>query len=293
MPSPAAAAARIPDTPVPMDRIEDRAGAAVRLRAEGRREEALALLSDPADYAQDVYTLRGDLLRELGRLHEAVGSYSTVIALDPANGYARRHLASCLRGLNRWGAAAEAFEQILDRDSYSDSARIGLGECQLHLNRPEDALASFEACWSEAALVRALFGKAAALQLLRRFDESEAQYLRFLELHPDSEEALGNLIALSMETFDLTRVERYAARLLRDQPGSVIALQALILVAFERRCYQSAAEHYGRLLEIMPEADLHRSGSGDTLQYRLSRENVELLHRIRRARSQPARHESH
>ena len=289
----ATAAARVPPASIPMERLDSRAEAAVRLRAEGHLEEALELLSEPGDYAQDVYTLRGDLQLELGRLHEAVGSYSTVIALDPENMYAQRNLASCLRGLERWGAAAVAFQNILDRDSYSDAARIGLGECQLHLNKPEDALACFEACWSEAALSQALFGKAVALQLLRRFDESEAQYLRFLERHPDSEEALGNLIALSMETFDLKRVERYGAQLLRDHPKSVVALQALILVAFERRSYQSAAEYYGYLLEIVPEEKLYRSGNDDALQYRLSAENIELLNQVRRELSRPARHESH
>ena len=150
--------------------------------AEHRLQEALELLSAPGDYAQDVYTLRGDLQVELGQIHEAVGSYSTVIALDPENLYAHRNLAACLHRLSRWEAGADAFRKILDRDTYSDAARLGLSDCLLHLNQPEDALTCFEACWSESAFQPALFGKATALQLLRRFDEAEAMYLRFLEL---------------------------------------------------------------------------------------------------------------
>src|SRR4029077_14051927 len=163
---------------------------------------------------QDVYTLRGDLQLDLGRVHEALGSYSTVIALDRRNMYAHQKLAVCLRQLERWEPAIETLRKILDQDSYSDSARIGLGDCLLHLNKPEEALACFEACWSEGALLPCLFGKAVCLQLLHRYEQSEATYKRFLELKPDSEEALGNLIALSMEQFALARVQRYALQLI-------------------------------------------------------------------------------
>ncbi len=276
MPSQAAAAARHNS-----DSPNGRAQAALKLRAENRLAEALELLSAPGDYAQDVYTLRGDLQRDLGQFHEAVGSYSTVIALDPQNAYAHQNLANCLRKLGRWSAASEALRKILEADSYSDAARVALGECLLQLNKPEEALACFEACWSEAALLPALFGKAVTLQLLRRFEASEALYLRFLELHANPDEALGNLIALSMEMFDLQRAERYANQLLTRHPRSVAALQALTVVAFERRSYETAAGYYERLLEITPEEKLMSGGNDDVFEYRLSRKSLDLLHEVR------------
>ena len=280
MPSQAAVAARIaPDRPD--GRPDSRVEAALRLRAEGCIGQALEALSAHGDYAQDAYTLRGDLQKELGQFHEAVGSYSTVIALDPQNMYAHRNLAACLRGLGRWDAAAAAFRTILDCDSYSDDARIGLGDCLLHLKKPEEALACFEACWSEAALPRVLFGKAVALQLLRRFDTSQALYLRLLELKPDSEEALSNLIAVSMEVFDLSGVERYADRLVAHNPASITGLQALTLVAFERRSYERAAEYYQRLMEITSEEKLAPCETEDVLEYRLNGKSIELLNQVR------------
>lgn len=281
MPSQAAAPGRI-SKDQPKDIQPDvRVQAAIRLRAESRLAEALELLSAPGAYAQDVYTLRGDLQRELGQLHEAVGSYSTVIALDPQNVYAHQNLAGCLRKLHRWSAAADALRKILEGDSYSDGARIALGECLLQLKRPEDALACFEACWSEAARASALFGKAVALQLLGRFEESESLYLRFLELHPQAEEALRNLLALSMELFDLARAERYAKQLLKSDSRSGAALQALTVVAFERRSYESAAAYYRRLLETVPEEKLMHDGNDDIFEYRLSGKNRELLKQFR------------
>jgi tetratricopeptide (TPR) repeat protein len=276
MPSHGASPARVSGQPKEHP-ADGRVQAALRLRAENRLEEALELVATPSDYAQDVYTLRGDLQQELGLFYEAVGSYSTVIALDSQNTYARQSLAACLRKLGRWSAAAETLRKILEGDSYSDGARIALAECLLQMNKYEDALACFEACWSEAARVPALFGKAVALQMLRRFDESESQYLRFLEIHPEPAEALGNLIALSMEVFDLARVERYANELLEHDAQSIGALQALTLVFFERGAHQQAAEYYRRLLKITPEEKLMSRGNGDVLEYRLSPKSRDLL----------------
>ncbi len=131
--------------------ISDRVEAARALHASGRTQEALELLSGPGDFSQDVYTLRGDLQLQLGQLHEALGSYSTVIAFERHNVYALRHLAVCLCRLERWELAAETFRKLLAHDTYSDPAHIGLGDSLLHLKKPEEALACFEACWSESA----------------------------------------------------------------------------------------------------------------------------------------------
>src|SRR5437660_11369127 len=104
--------------------ICDRVEAALALRASGRLRDALELLSEPGDFSQDVYTLRGDLQLQLGQIQEAVGSYSTAIAFERHNMYAHHHLALCLCRLQLWEAAAEAFQRVLAHDSYSDQAHI-------------------------------------------------------------------------------------------------------------------------------------------------------------------------
>jgi tetratricopeptide (TPR) repeat protein len=264
--------------------IGDRVEAARALHASGRTREALDLLSEPGDFSQDVYTLRGDLQLQLGQLHEALGSYSTVIAFEHHNMYAHHHLALCLCRLERWEVAAETFRKLLSHDTYSDQAHIGLGDCLLHLNRPEEALSSFEACWSESARLPALFGKAVALQLLRRFDEAEVLYEKILELESRSEEALSNLIAMSVEVFDLSRVQRYALRLAGLAPQSTVALQALTLVAFERHDYETAAGFFNDLMEHAPEGKFSESGEdGDETWYRLSGDGVDRLSNFRRS----------
>ncbi len=208
----------------PAQAIRDPIEAALALRAQGRLHEALEVLSRPGEFPVDYYTLRGDLQLEVGRIKEAAGSYFTAIASEPGNVYAQHNLALCLRRLERWEPAAEAFQKVLDLDPHRDQVRIELGDCLLHLNRLEDALTCFDRCWTDAARGPALFGKAVALQLLRRFDEAETIYERLLAIDPKAEEALSNLIAMSMEVFDLSRVQKYSLQLLGIRPKSIVAI---------------------------------------------------------------------
>lgn len=253
---------------------DDRIQAALAFRAKGCLTEALGVLSGPGEFSQDLYVLRGDIQLELGETQQAIESYSTVVAFQSDNVYAHNNLAQCLRRLKRWSAAAEAYRKLLELDS-RDYARIGLGDCLLHLNRVEEALACFDQCWSESSRVQALFGKGVALQLLRRFEEAEATYERLVELEPKSEEAFSNLVAMSVELFDLVRIHRYSRRLLELCPESLVGLQGLTLVALERGEYEDAALHFDRVLAHSGDGQLGQEGQ--VSEYRMNLEAVERL----------------
>jgi tetratricopeptide (TPR) repeat protein len=274
--------------------VGDPLQAALALRSQGRFEEALELLSGPGEWPADFYTLRGDLLVELEQFTDAAGSYYTATVAAPGNLYARSHLASCLRRLGRWEEALEAFQVVLNADPHRDSIRLELGDCLLRLNRLEQALNCFDQCWSDGAQRRALFGKGVVLQLLRRFDEAEIAYERLLALDGKAEEALANLIAMSMEVFDLERVQRYSRRLVEINPHSVPALQGLTLVAVERGEMETAARHFSRLAEIAPESlGPARDTSDDVIEYRVSRKAIDRIKefmpaQIPRPAAQPA-----
>ena len=132
--------------------------------------------------------------------------------------------------------------------------------------RFEEALECFEG----GEDVRSLFGCAVSLQMLGRFDQAETVYDRVLELDPEHQEALANLIAIHVERFDLDRVYHCSKRLLELNGDSAVALQGLIVVAVERREYEIAAVHFARLGP--PQA-----GELNAIEYRLSREMVERL----------------
>jgi tetratricopeptide (TPR) repeat protein len=272
--------------------VGDPMQAALALRSQGRFQEALDLLASPREYSTDLYTLRGDLLVELGQFAEAAGSYFTATVSAPANLYARSRLASCLRRLERWEEAVEAFQAVLNSDPHRDPVRLEMGDCLLHLNRLEAALECFDQCWSDAAQRPALFGKGVALQLLRRFDQAEIAYERVLALDGKAEEVLANLIAMSMEVFDLERVQRFSRRLVDINPRSLPGLQGLTLVAVERGDMETAARHFSRLAEEAAESVRPTQESPeDIIEYRVSRKAIDRIKESllkQSMRSQPA-----
>ena len=136
----------------------------------------------------------------------------------------------------------------------------------LEAGRFEEALISFDS----GNDLGCVFGRGVALQMLGRLDEAEAAYDRVLAADPKHTETLANLVALSVEKFDLERVEEYARRLLDLDCDSVIALRGLTVVAVERRDYESAANWFARLAA----GDDH---CRDAVEYRLSRQVVDRL----------------
>ena len=266
--------------------------AALSLRAQGRMQDALDALSVAREFTTDFYILRGDLQRELGQPREAAESYATVTAQDPDHMYAQTQLGACQYRLQQWDAAAQAFEAVLRFDPHRDEIRLDLADCLLRLGRYGLALDCFDKCWSDASRQRALFGKALALQLLRRFDEAEKHYERLLTMDPTAEEALSNLIAMSMEVFELARVQKYSQRLLEINARSIAALQGLALAAIERRDYPVAARYFYQLTELHPEVMRPPAEQSQAVEYRISRKIFESLEEARRKQKFKTAHAS-
>lgn len=256
--------------------------AALVLRAQGHPQEALNLLSACGEFSPDAYILRGDLQLELGQIEQAVETYLAVTGEDPEHIYAQGQLGLCLYRLQLWETAATAFEAVLQFDPHRDEVRLQLADCLLHLKRFEAALTCFDECWSEGSKRRALFGKAVALQLLRRLDEAEKLYERLLTIDPAAEEALSNLIAMSMEVFELARVQTYSQRLLEINSHSTVALKGLALAAIERLDYSAAARYFHRALELEPEIMRPPAEPNDAVEYRISRKIFNSLEETRR-----------
>jgi tetratricopeptide (TPR) repeat protein len=256
--------------------------AALALRAQGRPQEALHALSIPEELSTDACILRGDLQFELGQIEQAAETYLAVTEEDPDHIYVQGQLGFCLHRLKLWEAAAQAFEVVLQFDPHRDEVRLQLADCFLRLKRFEAALKCFDECWSEGSRRRALFGKAVALQLLRRLDEAVKLYERLLTIDPAAEEALSNLIAMSMEVFELARVQTYSQRLLEINSHSTVALKGLALAAIERLDYTAAARYFHRALELDPEI-MHRPAEpSDAVEYRISRKIFDSLEETRR-----------
>lgn len=226
---------------------------ALELRSAGLLTEAVDMLTDPGEYDAYLCTVRAEMEFALGRFQDAALSYFSVTISDPGNTNAHFNLGLCLERCGRWDVATEAFRRVLRLDSEHLDARLGLGACLLHLNCLEEALAIFDQCGLGLEPGPALTGKAVALQLLHRFDEADSAYSALLAFDPNSEEALSNIIALGIETNDLTRVWDHSLRLLKLCPHSTVALQGLAIVAFAGSDHPAAASYCDRILELAPD----------------------------------------
>lgn len=221
------------------------------LRAAGRLAEALEALVSPDEFSADLCAARGAIEFSLGRFQDAALSFSAVAIAKPDDAATHYNLALCLERGGRWDAASEAFERVLRLDSACTEAHLGYGACLLEMNRPEDALENFERAGAERGL--ALLGKGVAMQKLGRFNEAEKAYAGLLAAEPESEEALSNWIAMSIETHDLERAQALSERLRALSPRSRIALQGLATVALERGDPDAAAFYCGQLLDLTPD----------------------------------------
>lgn len=226
---------------------------ALELRSRGRLAEAVEQLANPQDHDPDLYVNRGEMQFSLGRFQDAALSYLSVTISDPDNADAHFNLGLCLERCGHWDVASEAFQRVLRLQPERHDARLGLGACFLHMNRAEEALVMFQQCSTGAKAGPALIGTAAALQLLRRFEEAASAYDAMLRLDPDSEEALANLIALNIDAQHLERAQNLCQLLLAIRPQSTIALEGLATVAYRHSDHEAAASYCDRILEAAPD----------------------------------------
>src|SRR5579864_3136448 len=215
----------------------------VSLHLEGKQKEALRELNtaiERGDETQEIYTAKGHIQFEMEQYEDAIKTYEKLLALAPRHSTANFNLGICHEKLGHWQDAAYAFQKTIETDP-RDEAQLGLGICLLHLEKPEPAIGCFDKVLaSNAGHETALFGKAVALQLLWKFDEATALYLKILEKNPQSEECLTNLITIGIARKDHDAIQKYSERLLAIRPISQAALEGLATCAFHSSDYEAA-----------------------------------------------------
>ena len=202
-------------------------GRAVALHLEGKGEEALAELERARDAGAanaEIYAAIGYLRYEGKQFEQAVVAYRKLVELEPANATGSFNLAASLQATEHWEEAAAMFEKSLAADPNRYEAHLGLGSCRLHLGAARPALEAYDRCLRLFAsldavkLEGALFGKAVALQVQKKFAEAAEIYGRILQQNPRSEEALANSVAVYSELKDYPAAGACAEELLKIQP---------------------------------------------------------------------------
>jgi tetratricopeptide (TPR) repeat protein len=238
-------------------------GQAVALHLEGKTEEALARIEralEAGESQPEVHAAAGYLRYENKQFEEAAAAYRKLVEMAPENATGWFNLAATLQALGKWDEAAAMFEKTLAADPNRFEAHLGLGLSRLHQGAARPALEAYERCLrlvphlEPARLEPVLFGKAVALQLLRKVAEAAEVYHKILEQSPRCEEALANSIAVHLELKDFQAAASYAEQLLKIRPDSRAAHEGLAAVAFAAEDYARAAAHCAALVKVVPDS---------------------------------------
>jgi tetratricopeptide (TPR) repeat protein len=206
-------------------------GAAHCLRALGRAQESVPLYrqaleiqragiggAGPSRYA-DTLDVLGNVLRDLGDLHEAIASYREAVERDPTRAASHCNLGNALLEAGRVDEAAASCARAVTLDPASALARLSL---------------------------------ATACRLLGRVDEAESGCRAALELDPHYVEALSLLGELRADEGRFADAEQLFQRALALDPEFPFAYCGIAAHRRMTRADQEWLDGASRLLEKRP-----------------------------------------
>ncbi|HBY59129.1 MAG TPA: hypothetical protein DEH78_04865 [Solibacterales bacterium] len=222
---------------------------AIRLRTEGREEEALDRLQRAAgDGDEDALLLCGQICFELGELGAAAEWYHRLFEQQPNHPLASQNEGLCLGRLRRWAEARECLGRAVIVNPERPEPWFLLGISLLHVGRAPESRPCFDRVLKlKPDYAPALFGRAVALHLEGQPGEALEIYELLLEDQPEKEELLTNALAAARRARDAAKVNSLASRLLAVKPEAEAALKALACLAIEARDAEQAAAWLDRL----------------------------------------------
>jgi len=159
------------------------------MEAVDKIAKAIELKADNASY----YSNRGNALRELKRLDEALLSYDEAIRLQPNYAEALNNRGNVLSELKRFNEAIVSYNEAIRLKPDYAAALNNRGNVLSEVKRLDEALLSYdEAIRLKPDYVVAFNSRGNVLAELKRFDEAIVSYNEAIRLKPDSAEALSN-----------------------------------------------------------------------------------------------------
>ena len=196
------------------------------IREQGRVAEALLPLQTAAELLPQDVSAQGNLgtvLKALGRLAEAEGSYRRALQIQPANAEIHNNLGNILNDLGRLPEAEASYRQALKLKPADADAHSNLGKVLQSQGRLAEAVTSYRRSLElnpNDVVVQCNLGMLLCGQ--SRYAEAEARYRRALELKPDYAAAYGNLGSLLESQGRLTDAEASLRRALELGPDGLI-----------------------------------------------------------------------
>ena len=189
-------------------------------------------LGDPKRMAALAERMENAIALERQDPAKAASELRAVVAADPMNPLARRHLAIALSEAHDYAAAIHEAEELRRMGDAGIETTILIGECQRLAGRHADAVKTLEAAAArDPRNADALDAYGRALVAAGRRDEAAATFERALVLQPDEAEALQGLADLAIERGDIGEARRRLGALRArdpDDPGVNVKLGTVL-----------------------------------------------------------------
>ena len=198
----------------------------------------------------------GITLQELGRLDEALASYTQAIALKPDYARAHYNLGITLQELGRLDEAESSCRQAIALKPDYAEAHSNLGNTLTELDRLDEA----EASYTQAIALKHDFAEAhsnlgATLKALERLDEAETSCRQAIALKPDYAEAHSNLGATLKELGRLDEADASLRQAIALKPDFAEAYSELGILSYINGDIDSGLENLEKANNI--DATLH------------------------------------
>jgi choline-sulfatase len=184
-------------------------------------------LRDPKDLAQVVVRIENAMALERVNPKEAAEEFRAVLAQDPDNPLARRHLAIALSTARRFGEAIVELNALIAAGNANADTLTFLSDCYRLAGELERSLeAGREAQARDSRIPDAPNAVAKTLVALGRRDEARREFEHALSLQADDPDALEGLADLAIERGDFSEAKaRLEALRTRDAADVGLALK--------------------------------------------------------------------
>jgi tetratricopeptide (TPR) repeat protein len=204
-------------------------------------EVALTLKPDSAE----AFNSRGNALRKLHRLEEALASYDQAIALKPSYAGAFNNRGTTLHELKRLDEALVNFDQAIALNPGKALVFNNRGNALRDLNRLDEAVASYDlAIALQPDYADAYKNRGTAVQALGRLEEAVASYDQAIAISPNFAEAFNNRGTALHELKQLDRALSSYDRAIALKPKFVNAFVNRAMTRLLDRRFREGWEDY-------------------------------------------------
>jgi tetratricopeptide (TPR) repeat protein len=195
----------------------------------------------------------GLLLKNQGRIEEAMEHYHKAIQINPNNFEALDNLGFVLAARGRFEEAIENYRKAIQISPNFSDALNSLGAALAAKGRFEEAIECFrKAIQINPNFSDALYNLGVALAAKGRFEEAIENYRKAIQIDPKSSDALSNLgVALTARGRFEEAIENYR-QAIRINPNNSEALYNLGLALAARGRFEEAIENYRQAIRINP-----------------------------------------